>query len=226
MKLLSDVQDMISKDINNIFYDKKLKFTNYKSSLSSKIGIDYWSMIDPPPTNDSRTTTNDLTEVIRLANNRISKEIELVFLVDKDPIKLFLPFLKNHNIEFPYQLFNNLYAILDAIILDIKYFYNRPRPEQLAEFYNIKLDIIHTKTHPTPSYPSGHTAYSSLAACLLSDMYPKYSDYYWGLSELCGTARVLQGVHFPSDNIASIKLVKKVYKPLVGFIHKYYHNRS
>lgn len=223
MRLLSAVQEIISqKNINNIVYNKNLVFPKSKSNLSQKLGIDYWSMISDPPTNDSKATTNDLTTVIASANNRTKSETDLVFLVDKDPLKLFLPFLKENNIDFPYKKFDQLYIFLKEMIKDLKFFYNRARPLQLAKFYNVTLDVIHTKTHHTASYPSGHTAYAALAACVLQDLYPEHSDYYWAAVDKCGFGRVLQGVHYPGDNTASIGFVKRVYKALEDFDKKHF----
>lgn len=218
MKLLAAVQKIIlSKSINSIKYEDGLVFPYEKSSLSSKLNIDFWSMISDPPTNDSRETTSDLTKVIQLANNRIKKDIELVIATDKDPLILFDPLIKKNNLDFPYVEFREMYTFLKEMIKDLKFYYNRPRPYQLAKFYNQNIDVIHTKTHRTPSYPSGHTAYAALIASILSDKYPEYHDEFWNIVDQCGLGRIMQGVHFPGDNTASIEFVKRVYKPLKSF---------
>jgi hypothetical protein len=218
MKLLSAVQEIIlSKNINSIKYENGLMFPYSKSSLSKKLDIDYWSMIEAPPSNDSRETTSDLTRVIQLANNRIKKDIELVLVTDKNPLTLFEPIIKKYGLNFPHKEFAQLYTFLLEIIKDIKYFYNRARPYQLAKFYNQEIDVIHTDSHKTPSYPSGHTAYAALIASILSDKYPQYTDEFWEIVNICGLARSMQGVHYPGDNEASIKMIKRVYKPLRDF---------
>jgi hypothetical protein len=223
VKLLSSIQQIIiSKNIDKIVYNPTLVFTKYKSNLSNKLNIDFWSMIKNPPLNSSQKTTNELTQVISLANNRIHKEIDLIYLVDKNPIKLFLPYINKYNIKFSYENFSNLYIYLRQMIKDLKYFYNRARPFQLADFYNVKLDVIQTKTHHTPSYPSGHTAYAALAACILSEQRPEDSNYIWSLVDQCGLARILQGVHFNSDNRASIDFVQRVYPLIKEFDNKYF----
>lgn len=223
MKLLSSVQEIIfKKNINDIVYNQNSLFTKPQSNLRQKLSIDYWSMINDPPDNDSKIARNDLTQVLSLANNRTKKEIELVFLVDKDPLLLFYPYLTANKLNFQYKKFINLYTFLFAMDRDLKAFYNRARPYQIADFYGVRLDTIFTKSHHSASYPSGHTAYASLAACVLSDDHPDHSDYFWSLVNKTGEARVLQGVHFPSDNEASISFVKKVYKPLREFDKLYF----
>lgn len=225
MRLLASIQEIISKkNINSLVYNPSLKFPKHKSSLSIRLGIDYWSMIPDPPSNDSQQTTRELTEIISFANNRTRSEKELVYLVDNDPLDLFLPFLQTNNLSFPYKKFDNLYTYVIEIIKDMKYFYNRPRPFQLAEFYNVQIDRIITKTHQTPSYPSGHTAYCALASCILSELYPEHSVYFWSLTDKCGLARVLQGVHFPGDNAASVSLIQKVYNQLTKLDNSLFPN--
>lgn len=215
MKILSSIQEIIShKSINSIVYIDGLSFNKEKSSLARDLDIDFWSYIKDPPANDSAITNQDLDTVIRSTKARTQREIDLVYAVDKEPLDLFLPILLKHNLVFPKKVFATMYSILSDIVMDIKYAYNRPRPFQLAKYYGLSIDIIYTKTHRTPSYPSGHMAYACLLANTLSDYYPDHSKHFDEIADLCGTARVIQGVHFPSDNQASANLVKKLYPEL------------
>lgn len=223
MKILNLLEKNILIDINKIKYIDHLRYPRHKSSLSRKLNIDYWSMINPPAMNSEKSTTTDLTNVIRLANGRTQSETDLVIKVDKDPFLIFAPLIEKHNLHFPESTFKNLYIFLSEIVTDIKYFYNRARPNQLAQFYGLNIDILVTNTHHTPSYPSGHTAYASLVACILSDLYPDHSRHFWDIVNICGNCRVLQGVHFMADNKASVELVKKVYLPLKNFNLNFSH---
>lgn len=56
------------------------------------------------------------------------------------------------------------------------------------------------------------------------NIYPEHSVYFWSLTDKCGLARVLQGVRFPSDNAASISLIKKVYKQLTELDNSLFSN--
>lgn len=219
MSILDLVQQNISRDINHLKYVDNLRYPRHKSYLAKKLDIDYWSMIGPPPLNSEKSTTSDLTKVLRLSNNRTKSETKLVIDVDNDPLTVFEPLLNQYQLVFPKDVFKNLYIFLAEIISDIKYYYNRARPEQLAKFYGLHIDVLRTKTHLSPSYPSGHTAYASLIACILSDLYPEHTSHFWHTVDICANCRVLQGVHFHADNQASIELVKKVYIPLKTFDH-------
>ncbi len=96
----------------------------------------------------------------------------------------------------------------------LKNYCNRPRPEQLAPYHNIKLDILYTDTHHTPAYPSGHAMYGALAAHLLSDRYPQYRTQFFELAKYCGYAIILQGVHYPSDNKVAFKATEVLFNSM------------
>ena len=58
---------------------------------------------------------------------------------------------------------------------------------------------------------------------MLSDMYPEHKKTFFRLSkQRTGFARILQGVHYASDNRASEMAVEKLY-PL---IKEYYHEQD
>jgi hypothetical protein len=218
LKILSAIQEIIiNKSINDIVYQDDLVFKRYKSDLYKKLNINYWSAIPSPPLNNSKETTEEIKQILKLTQNRSDSDRNLVFTVDKDPLLLFSGIIQEYDLIFPYQEFNNLYTFLYTIVKDLKYFYNRARPYQLADFYHTPINVIRTETHHTPSYPSGHTAYAALATKLLTEKYPEHRIHFQEILDSCAKARVLQGIHYSSDNMASIILVDKVYKQLSEF---------
>ena len=93
----------------------------------------------------------------------------------------------------------------------LKRLHNRPRPAQLAEHFDVEIDVLETKTHHTPAYPSGHAAYGYLIAELLSDKYPQHKKELMKLADKTGFLRVIQGVHYPSDSLSANQLVRTLY---------------
>jgi hypothetical protein len=51
---------------------------------------------------------------------------------------------------------------------------------------------------------------------VLADQYPEHKNKFFELSNYCGLARILQGVHYPSDNDASKIAIDKLYKLTKG----------
>ena len=213
MAIIKDIQTSLSLDNLRYFPDFKYENSPYASMDFPEIGdIDLFNIAEEPNKNSSQQTLSELKYISRLTTNRSKKDIDLVYLVDEDPILLFYPLIKELGIEFNERLFRNTYYnCIIAIVDHLKYFYNRARPFQVAELLNIKIDEIITKTHHTPSYPSGHTMYAALIAEFLKYEYPQHSTKFDALVKQTGLARVLQGVHYPSDNTASIQIVTTIF---------------
>ena len=178
------------------------------------LGINWKNILPKPPANDSATTKRELDLVIEAAANRSNKATELVYKVDDDPLHLFYDFLDKRELKYNRSLFEEYYNILESYVYALKYHHNRPRPDQLAPYYNQEVKVIYTSTHQTPAYPSGHTAYAALAAHMLSKKFPEYKKEFFDLAEQAGTARILQGVHYPSDNVAGMTLAKVIFEEI------------
>ena len=188
---------------------------NYDDGLAT-LDISIKDIVPPPPTNTSAVTERELNQISRMTKSRTYPEINLIYTVDKEPLDLFRNFLKTKNLSFPQYKFDSYYNIIEQYMYALKYYHNRARPDQIAPYYNLEIDVLFTDTHHTPAYPSGHTMYSELAAHVLTDMYPEHKDKFFELSNYCGLARILQGVHYPSDNDASKIAIDKLYKLTKG----------
>lgn len=198
---------------------------SYKESIYANVqfpeisDVDLFGIAVNPPKNSSTITANEIQEISRLTQDRSKADIELVYSVDEDPLLLFYPLINKLKLDFDHNSFNNLYYRHVAEIIDhLKLFYNRARPFQIARELDIKIDRIITKTHHTPSYPSGHTMYAALAAELLIDKHPEHRTKLDAITKQCGLGRVLQGVHYPSDNTAAIKIIKTIFPKLKNYI--------
>ena len=215
-KLIRSVQDQLSLD--NIKYYQNFTYQNsvYANMEFPEVGgIDIFSITSNPAKNSSQQTRKEIEYLSDITSNRSSADIELVYLVDTDPLLLFYPLIEKLNIVFNKDLFTRIYNLcLISIVDHLKFFYNRARPFQIAEKLDIPLQRIITKTHHTASYPSGHTMYAALAAEILKDEYPDHGSKFEEQTARCAFARELQGVHYPSDNNASIKIVKTIFPNL------------
>jgi acid phosphatase (class A) len=217
--IIAAIQDILLDNKKKKFHDLKYKNFRYSkrpTELEKKIPFNYF-VIDQPPNNESDLTKQELDEVFSSSQNRNKEIEETILLIDKDPLIIYKHFLKVKNLEFPQQKFDEMYDILYDIIKDLKIYFNRPRPNQIAEFYNLNINVLNTHTHDTPSYPSGHVAYAKLAELLIKDTYPNLDGDLIKITEKVKLARIKQGVHFPSDNEASEKLVTMIYKSLYNF---------
>jgi hypothetical protein len=220
-KLIRDIQEILVG--NKIKKIDSLEYKNYSSDnprpteLETVLGFRYIEHIPPPYSNSSTETKEEIDEIINSTKDLPDYVIETVLLIDKDPLIVYKSLLKSKSLEFPQEEFDTLYNILFDIIKDTKIYFNRPRPNQISEFYDIDIPVINTGTHHTPSYPSGHVAYATLAEILLSNLYPDLSTNFKEITDKVKLARIKQGVHFNSDNVAAYNFVYSIFDQLVNY---------
>jgi acid phosphatase (class A) len=200
-----------SVDIDNLKYTTSIVEDQEVSKL---IDFNYKSILDNPPKNSSESTLKELIYISEITNNRNNEETKLVYKVDSKASILVVDFCNEKNIIFPKAEFDQLYNIIKPLIINTKTYFNRARPYQLAKFYGSTIDVIETETHHTPSYPSGHTVYARLAANLVSRSNPEFKNELDQIVNRSAYSRVLQGVHYPSDNNASIIFTDYIFSKL------------
>lgn len=223
MSLIDDIQKALAKklyDIDGLKYRTDIEYneTHYANMTFPELGdIDIFSISPKPEKNSSPETKKELDYIASQANNRTIEQIKFVYEMDEEPLTIF----ESEVSEFPYHKFNTIYNnIVKGLTYHLKFYYNRARPFQVAEYYKIKIDRLITNTHQTPSYPSGHTMYAALAGEIFKEKYPEKTDVFDKLVQKVAHARVLQGVHYPSDNDASIKIMKTIYPKLSEYYEK------
>tara|TARA_R100000664_G_scaffold14448_1_gene22731 strand:+ start:1847 stop:2554 length:708 start_codon:yes stop_codon:yes gene_type:complete len=214
---IGDINKTISNSINDIKYGGGVSDRHRRilSQLPEFVTIDWKNMIPSPPENDSEVTKKELRYISRETAGLTPKEKKLVEVVDKDPFNAFKPFIEAMDIQFPVEKFKTAYRnSLRPVFVYLKHKYNRPRPFELAPEFNIDINRIVTDTHQSPAYPSGHTSYAAFLASMLSSLYPAYSDKFYSFAGDVGRARILQGVHYPSDNNAAMLVGSAIWEDI------------
>jgi membrane-associated phospholipid phosphatase len=87
-------------------------------------------------------------------------------------------------------------AMHDAAVgcWEAKYYYYNPRPTQLQSSIKTGTGIPNF-----PSYPSGHSTFSSAAATVLSYLFPAQADYFLGQAEEAALSRLYGAIHTRED---------------------------
>lgn len=88
---------------------------------------------------------------------------------------------------------------------DAKYTYWEARPAMLDP--SITTSFV-TPNHP--SYPSAHSCLSGTYASILAHFFPRDTEYYQGLAAQAGEARIMGGIHLPSDIRAGEAIARSV----------------
>ncbi len=172
MSKITLLDNSIIQSIDDIRFSTDKDFEYWKKNpyqLAEGLDIDWKDILPEPPPNRSEQTKYELRKVQLMSANRTDAEIKLVYEVDKDPSLMFVPFLQKKNLPYPKEEIEAYWSVLYPIVMNLKWFHNRPRPYQLGPKYGMEIKHIRTKTHQTPAYPSGHTAEGNLVALILSE---------------------------------------------------------
>ena len=114
-------------------------------------------------------------------------------------------------LEYPYSLVEELIGKSKPVILELKNYHDRERPNVGAKRWGIKLNYFHMDSAQTPSFPSGHSAQAKLVANVLSDMYPMHTAELQQAAENISNSRLVSRVHYKSDTEAGKKLGDDLY---------------
>lgn len=118
-----------------------------------------------------------------------------------------------HDLSYPTQLVKQLLKHSVPVIRVLKYTFNRPRPRQLAQYYDINLgDIVNLNSMKTPSYPSGHSAQGYLVAHVLADKYPQIKNDLLEVAAHISKSRNIARAHYLSDSQFGKQLGVSLYK--------------
>ena len=210
MSYIIGADKFVSEQIKNMKYTDNIKTWD----VSTQISIGWDDVLPDPPMNDSETTKKELVYLSELTKSLSSSQMDLIKLVDKEPNALFHKTMRDLNIEFPQEIFKRSWNVIKPVIMNLKYIHNRPRPYQIADKYGLKITLRDSKTAQTPAYPSGHTAYTALAAYILAAKHPQFSDHFFDKIQMAGMARMLMGVHYPSDNEASMIITGALWEDI------------
>ena len=208
-------------NIKNLKHSDKIKPKHRRKMERIKEGLfanfDYSEFKDKkPPKNESLQTYNELKSLQKLPQ-------DIQFVKDKDKIsKVFERVCERYGVKYPTEMVEKLLLDSSGIILDLKFYHNRPRPGQLAKEYNIKLAEVILSSMKTPSYPSGHSTQGYLVGLYLAE---KFDDEKLGKeliaeAKAISKARNIGRAHYPSDSKIGEELGKKMFRFIKKDIEK------
>ena len=150
--------------------------------------------ISPPP----KDSLKELQQVIHQFHNRINPP-RAQNMLDKNIAGLFAALLSRHGIPNQFHKLKRRAKATLPIILALKLYYNRDRPQEYADKLNIPIKFDYLKSAQTRSYPSGHSTQAYYLAIKLSKKYPKLKPKLFRLAHAISSSRMDRGVHYPSD---------------------------
>ena len=193
---------MNKRDLNLLKYndkptDKHLKKMSRDTSLINIKADDI--NIPKPPANFSEETFLELKALKKAINNSSQADVTFADMTDDEPLDIIVSFAKENGLIFDEAYLVRLQKQLATFILNLKYRFNRARPDQISGEYNIKLPAKDMNTSGSPSYPSGHAIQSHVLVNILSRLNPGNHRTLENLADRISLGRMQTGVHYPSD---------------------------
>jgi hypothetical protein len=134
---------------------------------------------------------------------------------------------KQYNIKIEsYEKIESRVQIFNLLILQLKKAFGRLRPYQSSIIENIPIQTYITYAGQTPALPSGHSCQGFLFGAMIyfyaknyfdildSDTYNKELDLLISVSKDTGHRRIMAGIHYPSDMIASFYIYQNIISSL------------
>ena len=212
---LSEIHDADTK-LDRLGHPVKLnkkRLDQLKGDYSAYADLDFdqWRGF-PFPKNTSTQTLNELKYLISLGEFRHDWQEEMI-MYDLKVIKPFKDYLEEYGTEVDFVRIKSLMDQTSPVILSLKRFYNRPRPQILAKELGLEMTFFPLKTSNTPSYPSGHATQGCLVANLVADEIPlEHRKNVLDLGKRIGESRQIAGAHYQSDTQFGIKLGEELYR--------------
>ena len=198
-------------ELKSLVYTEEVK-PKHQKKIDMKLTVfreDLALPFRPKPDNDSPTTMRELKYLSKLET-------------DKDEVKRgddirenFLPLIEDNDIPLSKTYVDKVIKESGKFIMKLKYHYNRPRPYQVAEVYELNLNGTELDSMKTPSYPSGHAVQAYLVGELFSNVDPRGSHQFRDRAERVAHSRIIAKGHYPSDKSYGKKVAKVLFQGVI-----------
>jgi hypothetical protein len=157
------------------------------------------------------SSKKEITEMISLQKTVTEETLKFIKECEDDVAGAWFNFIKSLDLpEIKKEKIQEFIDSTDGILYLLKYYYQRPRPFQLAFFYNMPLYPLIKTDASSPAYPSGHSIDAFKMAFLLGKRHPEKAVQLLEFAESISKGRVLGGVHYPTDSIISKMMAREL----------------
>jgi len=159
-----------------------------------------------PPENDSSLTLKEIKYLSNVEPN------EKFATSHDDVVDSFMELIEKNSLDISRKDIKKIVKESVKFIMELKYHYNRPRPYQVAEFYDIDLNGTTLDSMKTPSYPSGHAIQGYLIGDYLSHKDPSNSEEYLTKGSDIAESRIIAKAHYPSDKTYGKEVARVLFR--------------
>jgi hypothetical protein len=166
------------------------------------------------PANDSEITKRDLEILMEKTGKATSEDLTFARHVDSvdNLAQTFIDIIMEGGHEEDMGGFFRIDSQTEGLLYFLKDIVNRPRPYQLAKYYNYPMYPLMRTDAMTAAYPSGH----ALTAFVMSEHYakkfPNIAAKLRAHGERIANSREITGIHYPSDTAISKKICEIIFE--------------
>lgn len=173
-------------------------------------GTDF-SVLPPPPADDSPAGLADLSVLLYVQANRTPEQVELAKKMESPSVfamgrEIFGPWFTRENLPKTAEILRQTSKAADPVLNNAKKNWKRPRPYVRSK----EIQPVVGKPNDPGSYPSGHTYGIAIPEFLLAAAFPEHAAEFDEKIHRVMWGRIVGGVHFPSDTEAGRLLAKEV----------------
>jgi len=159
-------------------------------------GFDFGKILPPPPAPGSIGALGDLEVVLRVQASRTPADVAYAKRVDREDLDLLIPGYTKAAYPKTDLLISEVIGDLAPVATGFKDLYRRLRPPQVESSVHPCVPIPKSF-----SYPSGHSTRAFVTAGVLAAIDPDRKAEFYDRAHAIAWARVVSGVHFPTDDV-------------------------
>ena len=170
-------------------------------------------LLIPPPSNESEETKRDV-EMILSTMEKEPLDPRFVDSASESVNSVFYGMCERLGLDPIDDIAEDIAQDVLKIAMYLKYKFLRPRPYQIAPYYDGDIQSMDESAEESPSYPSGHSMVGFALSKLYADQYPEHASAFTDLGRRVGLSRIQAGVHYPSDVQYAKALIEHLMGPL------------
>jgi len=175
--------------------------------------LDVRGLLPAPPLPGSLAEMADLETLMQTQAWRGLEAEAWARVVDRDTVWKFDtvlgPWFKAERLPRTARFFWKLTVDVHAISEAAKVLHARPRPPKRDDRLNPCVPLP-----PNDSYPSGHSLQAFVRAGVLAEIFPEHREALLDRAHRAAWARILGGVHYPTDDVAGRLLAEAIVQRL------------
>ena len=149
--------------------------------------IDLTTLLPPPPDTGSPEARADVAAVNAVVASRSPAQLLEAREASARSVFFFAPSVgagfAPDRLPLTAAFFDHIGADVQRLVASAKQYWERPRPDGGKK----------------RSYPSGHAAFASSSAIVLSQLLPEHRDAIFSQARIFAANRILMGLHYPTD---------------------------